>query len=204
MDGIEKFCKGENLISADFIKELDLYSDNDTALIESANTPSRSKTAKMLINKVYRPYKISQIKRRINSDYYNYFLHHGVTPDELSPWSPELTTEQKMLSCFCSPSLKKLIKDEQIITMMNAGFYKVLSPGIQKFPFRPVFLYTIPDVILWFYDSGSLTRLQTVLNKNISELLDEEGFISINNCAKLIDKYIIESRNNIECIRSWN
>lgn len=204
MDGIKKLCQDEQLNIKDFIKEIDLASDNDNELVESANNPSRSTIAKKLINKIYRPYRISQIKRRINSDYYNYFLHHGSSPDEISPWSPALRMEQKILSYFCSPSLKKLIKEEQIITMMNSGIYKILSPGIQKFPFRPVFLYTIPDVILWYYDSGNFNKIKVILKKDFSELLDKEGFISIDNCAKLIDQYINDSGNNIECVRSWD
>lgn len=204
MDGIKKLCQDEQLNVKDFIKEIDLSSDNDNELVESANNPSRSPIAKKLINKIYRPYRISQIKRRINSDYYNYFLHHGVGPDDIYDWSPELSMEQKMLSYFSSPSLKKLIKEEQIITLMNSGIYKALASGMQKFPFRPVFLYTIPDVILWYYDSGNFNKIKETLKKDFSDLLDEEGFISIDNCAKLIDQYIADTGKNIECIRSWD
>lgn len=204
INGINKFCLEEEINVDDLKKEIGLDLDNENDLLENSNKPNLSPTAKEIIDKIYIPYKISQSKRRGNRSYKEYFLEHGHGPEESPFNTSELSIQNKLLSYLSSPSLKILLKEEKIFLLAKMGVFNLIDPKIKTFPFRPVFLFTIPDVILWYYDSATFGKIKRCLNINISQILDEEGFVSTETCVKLINIYCNETRNKLECRRSWD
>ena len=164
-----------------------------------------------LNKRLFLPYGISQVKINGNKSYYTFTEHYGHPPfknlmqdflSSLGTNDDELLKE-KLMNYLTAPSLKILIEERNILTMINMGIYKSINSNLNKFPVPPILIWAFPDVINWLHGNGSFLKMKTLLDYDLNIHIDDKGFIAVDSFAYLIDCYLQQTSKKLECIKEW-
>lgn len=83
------------------------------------------------------------------------------------------------------------------------GVFKLIHPKLNKFPFPPFILWSFPDVVLWLYSNGTFKKMKEIFDYDLDKHINGNGFIDNDSFKILVDKYLIETNRELECLCEW-
>lgn len=206
LNGFRRFCSEEGSEFEDLFKDVSgMEHEIRNEELQTNHPYQRELNQKLLL-----PFDISMVKKNGNKTYYDFFKHHGHAPFR-NPMqgimqgvlNDDYLIQEKMQNYLAAPSIKTLLEDKNIITLMNMRFYRIIHPQMNVFPFPPILLHTFPDVILWLHGDGAFSRLKTILNNDIYPHLDSEGFIKLDTVVLLVNEFLRQTQLSLECKPEW-